>query len=308
MARRKKGRDISGWLILDKPCGLGSTAAVARVRRYFDAKKIGHAGTLDPMASGILPLALGEATKTIAYMMAADKAYSFTIRWGRQTDSLDAYGKLQSCNEIYPEKQAIEQILPYFTGIQAQMPPAFSALKVHGKRAYDLARAGAPPALAARHITIHDLRLIATTKQRAQFYARCSKGTYIRALARDIAEKLGAIGHVCQLRRLRVGKFNEKHIKRLEKLMVLRHSAPDLAGLDALLLPFDAVLDDIPALMIDEAQADNIRHGRAISLAHISAQPPENASLFRLYYAGKTCALGKVEQFIFRPTRLFNVF
>ncbi len=265
---RKKGKAITGWLVLDKPLEMSSTAALGKARWLLGARKAGHAGTLDPLASGVLPIAFGEATKTIALMMAAQKVYRFTVRWGVSTQTLDAEGAVLARSAMRPERAAIEAALPRFVGVIEQVPPAFSAIKVDGQRAYALAREGQAVALQPRRVRIDALRLLAQPDaEHATFEVTCGKGTYVRALARDLAKALGAEGHVSALRRTRVGPFGEKQAIGLGALEEMVHKARALE----VLMPLAAVLDDIPALAVSAADAQRIRHGQAIAL------PPQQA-------------------------------
>ncbi len=210
MGRRKKGNPVHGWVILDKPIGMTSTQAVGAVRRIFDAQKAGHAGTLDPMATGILAIALGEATKTVPYAMDADKTYRFTATWGESRDSDDAEGKVTGTAAGRPAAAEIEAMLPRFTGTLSQTPPAYSAIKVDGERAYDLARDGEEVVLQPRPVEVFEARVLGVQKDSAEFEIRCGKGTYVRSWVRDIAHALGTLGHVTALRRTRLGGWDEK--------------------------------------------------------------------------------------------------
>ncbi len=307
MARRKKGRNISGWLLVDKPAGRNATEIVALVKRLYNACKAGHAGTLDPMASGILPVALGEATKTVPFMMAARKQYSFTIRWGIATDSLDAYGRIIARHETLPTPDAIEAILPEFIGSTEQIPPRFSALKINGERAYDMARRGETVELAARPIMIEDLQYLGGTDTHAQFRVDCGKGTYIRSLAHDIAKKLGCIGHVSRLCRTKTGNFSLSDTKTLANLFDLGHSADDFAALDALLLPLQSVLDDILAVQVTVSQLTDLEHGRAIFLDEnpLKEEMMSDSERCLALREDQAIALGFVKQGLFFPKRLF---
>ena len=269
---------LHGWLILDKPLGLGSTNAVSAVKRAlrtggYAKTKVGHGGTLDPLASGVLPVALGEATKLAGRMLDASKEYEFTIRFGEETDTLDAEGRVVRTSDVRRTMAAIEAVLPRFTGPIAQVPPAFSALKVDGARAYDLARKGEDIRLKAREVSILSLRVFAAlresnvptrsredAKEEVTLRAHVSKGTYIRALARDIAHALGTVGHVTMLRRTRAGPFDLAHAISLDKL----DEAAKGGGLEALLRPIEAGLDGIPALPLTSEQADALRSGRVL--------------------------------------------
>jgi tRNA pseudouridine55 synthase len=263
VSRRRKGRAVSGWVALDKPLGLGSTPAVSRVRRLFEAQKAGHAGTLDPLASGMLPIALGEATKTVPFLMDADKAYRFTIAWGVSTDSVDAEGAEIAHSDVRPTPEAVAAALRVFVGSIDQVPPAFSAIKVNGERAYDLARAGAAVELKARPVMIHSARVSAAPDpNHVEIEIACGKGTYVRSLARDLALALGAEGHVSALRRTRVGGFNEARAVTLAELERLVYEG---RGSEAL-LPVSTALDGIPAHAVTDEDAFRLRQGRDIVL------------------------------------------
>jgi tRNA pseudouridine55 synthase len=257
---------VDGWIILDKPVGLGSTQAVSAVKRAlrqggYPKRKVGHGGTLDPLASGVLPVAVGEATKLAGRMLDSDKIYEFTIRLGVETDTLDAEGREVATSDVRPAAAAVAAVLPRFTGPIEQVPPAFSALKVDGERAYDLARAGAEVALASRSVTVHSLALATAGEDEATLVAHVSKGTYIRSLARDIARALGSVGHVTMLRRTKAGPFTLESAISLDKLA---QAAKDRA-LEDCLLPLRAGLDDIPALSLTPDQAGLLRKGQVLA-------------------------------------------
>ncbi|MDD3447081.1 MAG: tRNA pseudouridine(55) synthase TruB, partial [Zavarzinia sp.] len=265
----KKGkRKVDGWVVLDKPLGVTSTQALGKVRWALSAAKGGHGGTLDPLATGILPLAFGEATKALPYVVDASKTYRFTIRFGVETTTLDAEGEAVAASEDRPETTAIEAILPRFLGTIEQVPPAFSAIKVDGERAYDLARAGEVVDLPARPVEIHTLRLIERADaDHATLEVDCGKGTYVRSLARDIARALGTVGHVVMLRRLRVGPFGLDMAVAPARIENLVENAPNLLHTsppDGILLPVVTALDDIPALAVTAEDARALRDGRAI--------------------------------------------
>ncbi|WP_421739807.1 tRNA pseudouridine(55) synthase TruB [Caulobacter sp.] len=263
MARRKKGDPVSGWLCLDKPYDLTSTSAVGRVRRAFNAQKAGHAGTLDPLATGILPIALGEATKTVPFLMDADKAYRFTIQWGRNTTTLDREGETTATSDARPTREQVEAVLGAFIGEVDQIPPNYSAIKVDGERAYDLARDGVEFELATRKVNIHSLRVVEVPDvDHVVLEMECGKGTYVRAVVRDLAAKLETCGHVDQLRRTRVGRFTEDAAISLETLENLSYEA----RLSEALLPVETALDDIPALAVTDEDAFRLAQGRAIVL------------------------------------------
>lgn len=263
MARRKKGEAISGWICLDKPYDFGSTQAVGKVRWLFKAQKAGHAGTLDPLATGVLPIALGEATKTVPFMMDADKAYRFTLEWGRSTTTLDREGATTATSDVRPTREQVEAALPAFVGEIQQIPPDYSAVKVDGERAYDLARAGTAMELKPRTVTIHSARVSAVPDaDHIELEIECGKGTYVRAIVRDLAEALGACAHVSALRRTRVGPFGEDRAITLENLENLSHKA----ALPEVLLPVETALDDIPALAVTAEDAFRLAQGRPIVL------------------------------------------
>ncbi len=256
---------LSGWIILDKPLGLGSTQAVSAVKRALreavePKTKVGHGGTLDPLATGVLPIALGEATKLAGRMLDATKGYDFTVRFGAQTDTLDTEGHVIATSDVLPTREALEAVLPRFTGPIAQVPPAYSALKVDGKRAYALARAGEEVELKTRSVTVHALSIVDATGGEATLAATVSKGTYIRSLARDIALALGSVGHVTMLRRTKAGPFTLDQAISLDFLA----DAARARDLTRTVLPLDAGLDDIPALPVTPDQAKLLRHGQQL--------------------------------------------
>ena len=262
MGRRRKGDAVSGWICLDKPLDVTSTQAVGRVRRAFNAQKAGHAGTLDPLASGVLPIALGEATKTVPYLMEADKTYRFTITWGSTTASFDLEGAVIATSDVRPTAEQVRAALPVFVGEILQTPPIYSAIKVDGERAYDLAREGVDVELKPRPVIIHRAELMEATADAVTLEIDCGKGTYVRALVRDLAETLGACGHVSALRRTRVGRFTEQNAISLENLTDLVHRG---AGPETL-LPVETALDDIPALAVTTEDVFRLKQGRPIVL------------------------------------------
>lgn len=256
---------MHGWIILDKPLGLGSTQGVSAVKRAlreggYGKFKVGHGGTLDPLATGVLPIALGEATKLAGRMLDSDKVYDFSIRFGVETDTLDLEGRAIAESDVRPSSAEVEAVLPRFTGPIEQVPPAYSALKVDGERAYDLARKGEEVTLASRAVTIHSLALRAAAAEEVTLTAHVSKGTYIRSLARDIAHALGTVGHVMMLRRVKAGPFTLDSAISLDKLA----DAAKGQRLEHCLLPLRAGLDDIPALSLSPDQAGALRQGRAL--------------------------------------------
>jgi tRNA pseudouridine55 synthase len=263
MARRRKGLAVSGWICLDKPWDLGSTQAVSRVRRAFQAQKAGHAGTLDPLAEGVLPIALGEATKTVPFLMEASKTYRFTIAWGVETATFDTEGEVTARSDVRPTPAELELVLPRFLGEVEQVPPAYSAVKIGGERAYDLARAGEQVELAPRTVRIDALRLgVAPDVDHVEVEMDCGKGTYVRALVRDLAAALGTVAHVSALQRTRVGPFAIERAVGLERLEELCHSGEALE----VLLPVETALDDIPALAMTDEDAFRLTQGRSVVL------------------------------------------
>ena len=257
---------LHGWIILDKSVGLGSTTAVSAVKRILreagePKTKVGHGGTLDPLASGVLPIALGEATKLCGRMLDATKGYDFTIRFGEKTDTLDAEGQVVETSDVRPDEDAIEAILPRFTGDIEQVPPAFSALKIDGKAAYARARAGEHVELKPRRVRIFELKLASASDDETTLSATVSKGTYIRSLARDIARALNTVGHVTLLRRTRAGPFSLEQAISLDFL----EEAAKARRLTETVLPLTAALDDIPALPVTPEQARLLRHGQMLS-------------------------------------------
>ncbi|MDI1285657.1 MAG: tRNA pseudouridine(55) synthase TruB [Reyranella sp.] len=301
MSRRKKGDKIDGWVVLDKPLGLGSTPAVSRVRRLFSAQKAGHGGTLDPLATGILPIALGEATKTVPFVMDGRKEYRFTLRFGEARSTEDAEGDVTATSDARPTDEAIRGALAAFLGEIDQRPPAFSALKIDGKRAYDLARAGEVVELKLRRVRIDRLEFLARSdRDHADFVVGCGKGTYIRSLGRDLAIALGTVGHLSALRRTAAGPFREEQAISLPKLEALGH-IPALFGA---LVPVVTALDDIPALALTEAQADLLRHGQPVLLTR---DVPPSGTLVRAETGEKLVALVRSDGVALQPVRVFNL-
>ena len=256
---------LHGWIILDKPVGIGSTQCVTAVKRALreagePKTKVGHGGTLDPLASGVLPIAIGEATKLAGRMLDATKTYEFTIRFGEETDTLDAEGKVVATSEVRPSRASIDGVLPNFTGPIEQVPPAYSAIKIAGKAAYARSRAGEDVAMTSRKVTVHDLRLLSAAGGEATFAATVSKGTYIRSLASDLAHALGTVGHVTMLRRTRAGPFGLELAISLDKLAEIAKART----LDGAVLPLVAGLDDIPALPVTPEQAMLLHRGQRL--------------------------------------------
>lgn len=302
----KRGQPVHGWVVLDKPLGMSSTQAVGKVRWLFDAQKAGHGGTLDPLATGLLPIALGEATKTVPFAMDGRKKYQFEVTWGAERSTDDLEGKIVSESKLRPSQIEIESILSRFTGQISQLPPAYSALKIDGQRAYDLARAGEEVNLAPRLIEIEALRLIGRPdSDRSLFEVDCGKGTYVRSLARDMGRLLGCLGHVSMLRRLRVGGFLPAHMISLEKLEELRHKPAGLTAENGALLPIETVLDGIPALALNAEQVRRLRQGQVVLLS--DTKTPANSDAVLLSFEGKPLGLGHIAQGELRSRRLFNL-
>jgi tRNA pseudouridine55 synthase len=301
MARTRRGRAVSGWLVIDKPSGIGSTQVVAKARWAARAQKAGHAGTLDPMATGVLAIAFGEATKTAAYATDALKAYRFTVRWGAQTSTDDAEGEVLETSAARPGDEAVRAALPEFSGDILQVPPQVSAVKVEGARAYDLAREGETLELAARPLFVERLELVARPDaEHAEFEMVCGKGGYVRAIARDLGRRLGCLGHVSALRRLRAGPFGLAAATPFAKLDEMR----DSGGLDALLLPVATGLDDIPALAVGEAAAAALRQGRP---APAAGGDLSYGDLAWAALDGVPVAIGSWRGGMLHPTRVLNL-
>jgi tRNA pseudouridine55 synthase len=329
---KKQRNRFHGWVVFDKPYGMTSTQAVGKIRWLFNAEKAGHGGTLDPLATGLLPIALGEATKTVSYAMDGRKVYRFTVSWGEERNTDDLEGEVTARSDNRPMKSDIEAILAEFIGEILQQPPAFSAIKVDGERAYDLARAGETVELAARPVFIEALRLVdfptadphpnpspqgggakgldpspqrgaAKGIDHATFEVTCGKGTYIRSLARDMGRMLGCLGHVSMLRRIAVGPFTEEHMISLEKLEELSHKAPGGNAMEGALMPIETVLDGIPAVAIDGSQAQRLRQGQQVLLRGANAPIAQEAVL--VTSGGKPLAIGTIEQGYLKSKRLF---
>ena len=312
--RKKKGIDIDGWLVLDKSLNLTSTDAVNKVKRALNANKAGHAGTLDPLATGILPIALGEATRTVAWLMEAQKTYEFTILWGNSTSTQDMEGEVIATSDKRPSQDEIETALLAFVGEIDQVPPAFSAIKIDGVRAYDLARAGNAPVIDARKVMVYEAKVLEVEAESAKFFVRSGKGFYVRGLARDLAHALGTEGHIIALRRTSVGPFNTDTaitLETLEKMCI------DGAAFEHI-LPATTALDDIPELAIAEEDMFALRQGRQIVVIpaqmellkskrrprNIAGQDMSRAVLAT--HKGKAIAIGDARAGRFAPTRVFT--
>jgi tRNA pseudouridine55 synthase len=304
---RRDRRDVHGWVVLDKPIGMTSTQAVAVVKRLFQAKRAGHAGTLDPLASGGLPIAMGEATKTVPFVMDGRKRYQFTVCWGEERDTDDTEGRVTRTGDIRPSPEQIRALLPQFTGLIEQTPPQYSAIKIQGERAYDLARDGETVALQPRPVEIHELTLIEQPdSSHSVFEAECGKGTYVRALARDMGRILGCYGHICALRRTLVGPFDEADMIPLEQLQALCDRAASGEGsLADALLPVETALDDIPALAVTRADAARLHRGQAVLLRGRDA--PNSSGTVYVTVAGRLLALAEIGNGELIPKRVFNL-
>ena len=305
MARRK-GNDINGWLILDKPQGLTSNQALGRLKRLYNPKKVGHAGTLDPLATGVLPIAFGEATKTVAHVVDCEKTYDFTIRWGVETDSDDAEGQPVRTSDERPSREAIEAALPAFIGDIMQVPPCYSAIKVDGERAYDLARDGDTVELTPRPVSVYELDIEEPiSPELTRLICACGKGTYVRSIARDLGRALGCYGHVAALRRTSVGPFDEENAISLEKLEQFSNSADGYSALMGAILPVETALDGIPALAISGDDAARLKRGQSILIRGGNA-PILKGPIYATSH-GVLVAIGEVERGEMHPIRVFKI-
>ena len=306
--RKPKGRPISGWLILDKPVDFGSTEAVSKIKWLFKAQKCGHAGTLDPLASGMLPIALGDATKTVPYVMDGRKIYEFTVTWGEQRSTDDLEGEVIESSDTRPTEDEILALLPNYTGVISQVPPQFSAIKIAGERAYDLAREGETVEIPSREVEIYRLTLLECENENtAHFEVECGKGTYVRALARDFGRDLGCFGHISGLRRSFVAPFAEETMIPLAELVALEDIQDDeerLAALDALLIDTSEALSSLPHLIVNDDQAHRLKMGNPILVRGRDA-PVEESEAYATA-RGKLIAIGEIGQGEFRPKRVFG--
>ena len=303
---RPKRNVVNGWLILNKPIGLTSVAALNRVKRLFNAKKAGHAGTLDPLATGVLPIAFGEATKTVPYAVDAQKSYRFTVAWGAETTTDDSEGEIVSESADRPEREAIEAALDAFRGDIEQTPPRFSAVKVEGARAYDLAREGEAFELRARTVSVNRLDIVEIPDaDTCVFEADCGRGTYVRAIARDLGRALGCLGHICALERTRVGRFHVADAATLEDIETAADAEAEPGRLSALLAPVQLALADMPEIKLSASDAARLRRGQSVLLRGRDA-PIVNAKAYATL-RGTLIALGEVAQGEFTPERVFNL-
>jgi tRNA pseudouridine55 synthase len=322
VARRgkKKGRPVSGWVVLDKPVGMGSTEAVSKIKWLFQAEKAGHAGTLDPLASGMLPIALGEATKTVPYVQDGAKVYRFTVAWGEERSTDDLEGPVTNSSGRHPAEAEVRALLPKYTGVIMQTPPQFSAIKIAGERAYDLAREGETVEIPAREIEIGRLDIIEHNADKTVFEVECGKGTYVRSLARDMGRDLGCFGHIAQLRRVEVEPFTPDDFVTVAELEAARfggrtQASPDEAeapvdeapvdfgAIDALLVETAAALDCLPQVAVSDDAATKIRLGNPVIIRGRDA--PVEAEEACATARGKLVAIGAIEQGMFKPKRVF---
>ncbi|MBA1139621.1 tRNA pseudouridine(55) synthase TruB [Mesorhizobium neociceri] len=321
MGRRgkKKGRPISGWVVLDKPVGMGSTEAVSKIKWLFQAEKAGHAGTLDPLASGMLPIALGEATKTVPYVQDGAKIYRFTVAWGEERSTDDLEGPVTNSSDKRPAEVDVRALLPKYTGVIMQTPPQFSAIKISGERAYDLARGGETVDIPAREIEIGRLDIVEHAADHTIFEVECGKGTYVRSLARDMGRDLGCFGHIAELRRVEVEPFTPEDFVTVAELEAARFGeqreadgdgdadvvdAPiDFGAIDALLVDTAAALDCLAQIAISDDAATKIRLGNPVIIRGRDA--PVEAEEACATARGKLVAIGAIEQGMFKPKRVF---
>lgn len=314
--RKKKGRPVSGWIVLDKPKGLGSTEAVSKIKWLFNAEKAGHAGTLDPLASGMLPIALGEATKTVPYVVDGTKVYRFTVAWGEEHNTDDMEGEVTKTSDKRPCEQEILAILPNYIGTIMQTPPQFSAIKIDGNRAYNLAREGEKIEIPARQVEIDSLELISTTPEGySVFEVECGKGTYVRSLARDMGRQLGCYGYVADLRRIEVSPFVEDDFITLDELEAVappkgepdengNYPLRDFSALDELLIETGAALEFLPQYPLSDEQAHRVRMGNPVLLRGRNAPVDEDEVC--VTQKGKLLAIGTIDKGHFKPKRVFT--
>ena len=316
MARRgkKKGRPVSGWVVLDKPVGLGSTEAVSKIKWLFQAEKAGHAGTLDPLASGMLPIALGEATKTVPYVQDGAKVYRFTVAWGEERSTDDLEGPVTKTGDKRPSEEEVRALLPKYTGVILQIPPQFSAIKIAGERAYDIAREGETVDIPPREVEIVRLDIVSHEADKTVFEVECGKGTYVRSLARDMGRDLGCFGHIADLRRTEVYPFTPDDFVTLEELEAAVPPPPAegeervpgarFAALDDLLVETLAALESLPQVPVGDDAANRIRLGNPVVIRGRDA--PVEADEACITARGRLVAIGAIEQGMFKPKRVFT--
>jgi tRNA pseudouridine55 synthase len=301
----RAGHPVDGWLILDKPLGMTSAAAVSRVRKLFSASKAGHAGTLDPLATGLLAIALGEATKTVSLVMEGWKTYRFTVIWGAETTTDDREGSVTQTSMLRPSAPSIEALLPEFVGHIHQVPPAYSAIRMGGERAYARARHGKEVSLAPRPVVVRSLSLLELRADSADFELTCGKGTYVRAIARDLGRRLGCFGHVAALRRVAAGPFTEGDMISLAKLQEFGHNDAGRKAMMTVIRPLRTALDDIPALALSEAESGRLRQGQSVPLRSVGT-PREGETV--LVLSNETPqALAALKDGVLYPKRVFNL-
>lgn len=308
--RKKKGRAVSGWIILDKPLGMGSTEAVGKIKWLFGAQKAGHGGTLDPLATGLLPIALGEATKTMPYVTDGGKSYVFKVAWGAQTSTDDLEGDVVKTSPRRPTEQDVEAILRNYTGVISQTPPKYSAIKIDGVRAYDLARGGEEVEVKPREVVIDKLTIVDHSEDATTFDVECGKGTYVRSLARDMGIQLGCLGHVVELRRTCVDPFDAQDMVTLQDLETVKppmqgDAVADFAGLDAFLLDTGEAMAEIPRIDLSNEQAQRIRMGNPAILRGRDA--PINEDEACAFFKGQLLAIGQIGHGAFKPKRVINM-
>lgn len=305
--RKKKGRKISGWVLLNKPYTMTSTQAVSKIKYLFEAEKAGHAGTLDPLATGMLPIALGEATKTVPYVMDGKKKYQFTINWGEERTTDDLEGEIQNKSNILPNKKDILKILPNYVGTIQQRPPKFSAIKINGQRAYDLARSNIDIELKTRDVTIYNLSLIehAENNSYSIFTIECGKGTYIRSLARDLGHSLATYGYVAKLHRIFVNPFQNASMLDLDDIIKNKENDENLENIDSLILPLEEVLKSFNNYELDLNQFQKIQNGNSVFLFNINSEKQTDVS--SVSYNKRIIALGILEKNLFKPKRVFQL-
>ena len=306
MPRRKKGRAISGWLIVDKPEELGSTQAVGKVRWLFGAQKAGHAGTLDPLASGMLPIALGDATRTVPHVMEGEKTYRFTVQWGEERTTDDREGEVSERSGERPTRAEIEALLPRYTGMIQQAPPAYSAIKVNGERAYKLARDGDAKELPTREVEVRRFELVEANADSATFEVDCGKGTYVRAFARDMGRELGCFGHIAKLRRTGVAPFDEEDLIPWDRIIATEDmvEAERHEALDAMLYDTVEALDGQPNVELTKDQLTRVLSGNPIILRGRDAPLPTDDA--HATHRGELIALGRIDKGAFHPRRVFG--
>lgn len=301
---KHNGFPLHGWLAVDKPVGLTSARVVSIVKRLLNVQKLGHAGTLDPLASGVLPLALGEATKTVSYVMSSSKIYTFEVKWGEQRDTDDAEGRIIATSDSRPTYAGVQKAIKSFIGVISQVPPRFSAIKVEGQRAYARARAQEPITLAARDVTIEDFQLKSfKDADHAVFMVVCRKGTYVRSLARDLAQMLGTVGYITQLRRNKTGPFDETSSISLEKIKELGHNVLT----KGVFHPIEAVLDDIPAIRLQACEQQKLSRGQSFRLVLQSDQGLFEGTVLCTSLEGLPLALATIRAGVIQPKRVFNI-